>query len=114
MIRERTAELLREYQELTGAEYQPSLPEFLELRRQAIEECRLGLAEKPKAEERTPRETKEAKKSLTIPIKEAEQAPPPARKAEKTEKPQEKTAVRQKTEERSGFAILTELADPWN
>ena len=102
-IRNKTEELLNDYRMLTGTDYTPSLPEFLELRRQAIEECRLGLAGTEKALPRAVRI------SSTPPEPErVRQIRPAEKQTEKDEKREERT------DERNGFAILTELADPWN
>lgn len=103
-IRDKTEELLQDYRMLTGADYLPSLPEFLDLRRQAIEECRLGVPGTDKAMPRKmttdgscPKESERVQRIRTI-----------ERQTEKAEKTEEIK------EERNGFAILTELADPWN
>ena len=108
----RTEELLRDFRHLTGAAYQPSLQEFLELRRQAIEECRLGLAEPermPEAEPAPPAPAK--KKTVAVP------APPEEDKPKEESRRKKETAMPKepkKNEERNGFALLSELADPWN
>lgn len=94
-LQKKTNELLIAYRELTGADYTPSLPEFLELRRQAIEECRIGLGKTvaPSVPMSTAEKRPQAKApTITTPVHE----------------------VQEDKKERSGFAILSELADPWN
>lgn len=100
-LQKKTNELLSAYRELTGTDYTPSLPEFLELRRQAIEECRIGLektvtpsvsmaAAEKRPQAKVPRLATTS--TITTPVHE----------------------VQEEKKERSGFAILSELADPWN
>lgn len=120
-IRERTALLLDAYRELTGDTCVPGIPDFLELRKAALEE--LGL---PAVAEKSPEIVRKAPAARSERPRTAARQPERKKvsaeiKARQDETPAAKVVNMPAREEefpdevpRSDFDILRSIVDPWN
>lgn len=122
-IRERTALLLDAYRELTGDDEAPGLPEFLQLRKAALEE--LGIpagaektrkvreAPKARAEKPKPASGQAVRKNTAAVRKERAEGTPGAKVVNMPAR-QEEFPAEQEEKPKSDFDILRSIVDPWN
>lgn len=123
-IRQKTEEILEAYEALTGTSAVPSIAEFLDIRKTALEE--LGRQRKPRTQTAKPEE-----KTMTAnPVSAGEQGRVPfqpsdiqIRRSDKSKvrtiarhpaAEGEKTSSENAADAMSDFEILHTLADPWN
>ena len=120
-IRQRTADILSAYRDLTDTEYVPSLAEYLAVRKQAEEEIRNGVKGNAAAEPSPVPMMPEYPKETPAPVRVSVPAPDPPKKP-RIEAAPKNIAVLPKEDPvpaaagsgSSDFDILRSLADPWN
>ena len=120
-IRNQTNSILSGYQDLITGSYVPSLPEYLELRRQAEQELRSGICGRnedaavrsiPAAKPTVP----VRKESMPYPVRQESfpAAPVVQSSASVPAAPENVTTIEVPQEPESDFEILRRLGDPWN